>query len=497
MPKHRPPRRKRTLGERLISFIWNAEPFSDENDYDRKGYPRQQPARRNQPTKPKQIQDFGADFDDDFVSSEKPKPEKVPPSVGTASARNSVRIVEEARPDNTSPKAVRLSESVRVFEDRKKETTKTLKTALKKNQVEIAAVPCKTLQNNSDHAVWEYSEGSVMVYGFVAAKSGPNSEDSEPLMVSVSSSSSRNRRIVIGVFDGMGGAGASMVGSSANSFSEAYRASRIIRQKTLEVSARLLAESVRSGKPRAVNARDLTTALKEVLQSSAQKLGIGSSGSSRIRGTLTKTLPSTLACAEIFIKDAESDKPTVTIFPIWAGDSRIWVLTPVAGLQQITADDVDIADPLEQLRQDPPMANVVSASVDFSLNQHQVQLSEPCVVIAGTDGISGYVRSPGEVELLILRAIDTAHTDGQELAEALYSAFSMLANDDASCVLAAIGFKDLESLRSSFQQRLEALEERYEQFESLGESTSFSSIVDGIWSNESKRYCAYMPSGRT
>lgn len=496
LPNQRPSRGKRKLLDHFNEFLFPSQLDSYYEEQDRR-HDRENQGRDLGPQFGK-FQDFQEKVDEDFDETGNLVPiESVADPIWVPRSRGSVRIVDEVPTEEAITRNLRLSETAHVFEDRKQETTKALQNSLSKFRVGVLPVSCRTLQSNSDHAAWGFSNKSVIVSGFFSSKSGNNSEDSEPLMVVVDSQSSGNSRMMIGVFDGMGGAGASIIESSSHSYTEAYRASRIIRQKTNELAARMLADCIRSGKPRAVTARELTIALKETLQLSAQQLGVGSSGSSRIRGTLTKTLPSTLACAEIAIKNSDSGSPSINVFPIWAGDSRVWILTPMSGLQQVTADDVDIKGPLEQLRQDPPMANVVSASVEFALNQHHVQLSGPCLVIAGTDGISGYVRSPGEVELLILKCIEVASLERRDLAEVLHSVFSQLANDDASCVVAAIGFENLDAIRAAFQNRLEMLEDRYAMFDSEEELISFSEIVDKIWAEEAKRYCACMPGGES
>jgi hypothetical protein len=170
-------------------------------------------------------------------------------------------------------------------------------------------------------------------------------------------------------------------------------------------------------------------------------------------------------------------------------------MTPQSGLQQITKDDVDLADPLEQLRQDPPMNNVVSASVNFSIREHHVELSGPCLVIAATDGVCGYVRSPGEVELIVLRALKTAHFEKKPFSETLFDSFTQLANDDASCVITSIGFEDLSSVNKAFENRLRLVEDRYSKLQVQNDDIDLSVKIDEIWSQEKTDYCALLPGG--
>lgn len=403
------------------------------------------------------------------------------------------RVSTRSTTRETSVSNLQTKRSISVFDTRqgglqKKGSSKTAGLGL-----EILPLPCKIIGSDTDHAVWEFADGNISVSGFFAAKSGDTSEDAEPLFLSISESS--QHRVLIGVFDGMGGAGAAIVNSSANSYSEAYIASRLLRARLLALGSEGMADALVSRKQRAINASVFLSSMKDFLVEAMEDFGIGTSGSSRIRGTLTKTLPSTLACAEILTRKNYQGHLHTKIYPMWAGDSRVWVMTPQSGLQQITKDDVDLADPLEQLRQDPPMNNVVSASVDFSIREHQVELSGPCLVIAATDGICGYVRSPGEVELIVLQALKTAHFEKKPFSETLFDSFTQLANDDASCVITSIGFEDLSSVNKAFENRLNLLEDRYSSLQVQNDDSDLSVKIDEIWSQEKTDYCALLPGG--
>ena len=356
----------------------------------------------------------------------------------------------------------------------------------------ILLVPCKVIGSDTDHAVWEFADENNFVSGFFAAKSEKLSEDAEPLFVSYSES--EEQRLLIGVFDGMGGAGAAKV-EKKNSHTEAYIASRLLRYTLLVLGIEQIANLRISKRQKAISTFDIKIKTENYLKKMSKKYEIGTSGTTKIRGTLTKTLPSTLACAEVLIKKNDKGHLQTQIYPMWAGDSRIWVMTPEYGLQQVTKDDVDLADPLEQLRQDPPMNNVISASVDFSIREHHVELLGPCLVIAATDGVSGYVRSPGEVELLVLRAVSTAHIERKPLSETLFDSITKLANDDSSCVVASIGFEDLSSLNRAFENRLRLVEDRYSRLQVQNDDSDLSVKIDEIWSQEKTDYCALLPRG--
>ena len=353
--------------------------------------------------------------------------------------------------------------------------------------VSMSPVSCSSSASESDVGTWSLLSESklIQIEGFYCAKSGGLSEDSEPLVVS--SLGPIEERLFMGVFDGMGGAGSSVV-KERNSFTEAYRASRITRLECFDYSVEKVVNDVMSLGRAEISGRELAPLLARELKRAAEKLAIGP-GSSRIRGTLTKTLPTTLACVDISIKRKSMGAIRVNAQAIWAGDSRVWVLTPSHGLQQLTRDDVDMEDHLEQLRQDPPMTNVVSASVDFTLNDLRHEFDTPCVVIVATDGVSGYVRSPGEVELHILDAFYQAEKTRTPVGKILLDRFATLAHDDVSCAIATIGFEGLSAFNQAFSRRRDELHLLYSSLIEDVTNEEFSDLVDNIWANEKPMYC--------
>ena len=83
-----------------------------------------------------------------------------------------------------------------------------------------------------------------------------------------------------------------------------------------------------------------------------------------LKGNLMKEFPSTLSL--VLIAPWKSNA-LVTEF-IWAGDSRGYILDS-SGLHQVTVDDIANTDALENLSEDAPMKNVISASHPYVLNR--------------------------------------------------------------------------------------------------------------------------------
>lgn len=398
------------------------------------------------------------------------------------------RIARSPERRESERQATRATQTVAVLGDRRGERARLPDDIKKSRELEVVAleVPMSDGVRAVDTGTWSYIEGRAKVDAFFSAKSGDLSEDAEPLMVCASKA--QRQRIFVGVFDGMGGAGASMVETGVNSFTEAYRASRIVRLECFNFVAAKVVNSVLGFGRGEVSARDLTAHLQKRLKHHAHHLGVGP-GASRIRGTLTRTLPTTLACADVRIEEALSGQLITYVKTLWAGDSRVWVLSPSRGLQQLTSDDVGLDDPLEQLRQDPPMNNVVSASVDFVLNERSWRFSGQLLLVCATDGVSGYVRSPGEVEHIILQAFRRAETSGSPVARILREAFAETAHDDVSCVVTSVGFSSVTELNHMFESRRSDLENRYAALDVEVTSEHLSGLIDQIWATEGRGYC--------
>jgi serine/threonine protein phosphatase PrpC len=399
------------------------------------------------------------------------------------------------KPTSAAPSSRALSQGSRpaplravLFSNRLGERDSALIKELERNGVSTFDVPATVFTPGADHAGWSHRSNWFLSWGFLSAKSGQHSEDSEPFLGVLENESAA--RLVAGVCDGMGGAGAATAFGSENSFTEAYRASRVTRREVLMHCLPFMSEALMFGKS-SFRSSGLGAALAQRMREVAGGL---SSGTSRIRGTLTKSFPTTLACAEIRLQGVGPGLRS-DVRAVWAGDSRVWVLTPASGLQQITLDDVSISDALEQLRQDPPLNNVVSASVDFELHEHSVSLNGPCVVICATDGVCGYVRSPGEVELLVLRAVERSARNGEPLEKILHDVFKSVAKDDASASIVAVGFVDVPALRMAFEGRLHELEERYAELDREMDAAERSAVTETVWQQEAALYSARMPSG--
>lgn len=175
---------------------------------------------------------------------------------------------------------------------------------------------------------------------------------------------------------------------------------------------------------------------------------------SKIGGTMRRQLPTTLAAVHYRLVDGER---AAELSPLWAGDSRAYLLSPGSGLQVLTRDHTRESDALELLRSDPPMTNLICADRDFVIDaQRPVPIQLPCVLVAATDGFFGYVHTPGDFEHVLLYTLQQAH-HAAEWADQLRRAVQSYTADDASLALVGLGFRDFTELRTHFAPRLRKL----------------------------------------
>ena len=343
------------------------------------------------------------------------------------------------------------------------------------------------IQIEDGKALWTGQFGlrgiGLILSGGLSAQGEKASEDAPPL-VTVRQSPLGDTVLTLAVFDGMGGAGSSMMHLKSTQptveCSQAYVASRLIRGVLGEIAISNLG----------IKAHDLEAKLKAKLSEFSLQNGIVES--SKIRGSMTKRLPSTIAVVRCDIPKALPFNKTQLIEVVWAGDSRVYVLTPDRGLSVITKDDVIPTDALEQLRTDPPIVNVVNESVPFRLNHKKVSVELPCLIITATDGLYGYIYTPGYLEFLILDCLFRSKTV-REFSDLLLKETSSLASDDVSFAIAFLGFgADLEKVRNMFRQRYANLKHLYQSFSDNPSIEDAESLIDTIWKTEQMSFNWYL-----
>lgn len=174
----------------------------------------------------------------------------------------------------------------------------------------------------------------------------------------------------------------------------------------------------------------------------------------RIRGSMVRKLPSTLALAY-----AQPDEAGIVLHIVWAGDSRVYLMDE-SGLAQLTLDDTEVTDAMENLTSDAPMTNVLSADKNYHLNSKTIRITRPTLVFAATDGCFGYIPSPMEFEYLVIKAIAESKSP-DEMKKALYDLFAQYAGDDFSFGMMSFMMGDFRKSTEFLKPRLKELTENY------------------------------------
>ncbi len=336
-------------------------------------------------------------------------------------------------------------------------------TAVRLDDVGTARLMPRVTDNG---VVWAMGRQDVAATSGWFEKRRGKGEDAEPTLRIHSSG-----RGIIGVYDGTGGAGATVARTTGDGteLSGAWVASRLVR----DVVESWFAIAVSEG-DRALETGELASTLHKVLADEATHLPAARTG---VRGSLHRVLPTTAACVAF---DAGANGGTIDA--LWAGDSRAFVLSPGSGLQALTRDDTREDDALELIRNDQPMENLIAADRPFRVNHRRYGIASPIVLVTATDGAFGYVRTPAHFEYLLLHALVTADSMNDWSAR-LLAAFAEFAADDVSFSMAAIGFASFAELKAQLAARHDYLAaEHWKPFvDNTGDAEAIERLREDSW----------------
>jgi hypothetical protein len=289
--------------------------------------------------------------------------------------------------------------------------------------------------------------GPTLSFGFNLAKVPGEGEDSDPIV--------RDGRELglVGVFDGMGGAGGTVYETPDGPRTGAYIGSRVARDVVEERMLALLDPEWNLDGPAA--ARDLQRSVKRALADTLADLNAPTSG---LRSRLLRALPTTMALVALQRREPRRGRWAGHLF--WSGDSRVYMFDPATGAHQLTRDDLrDRGDAMVNLRQDSVVSNAMAADTDFVVRHGQVALTAPFLAVAATDGCFGYVRTPIHFEHLVLAALRDS-TDIESWSQLLQQRISEITGDDAALAVLGVG-ADHGQFQQLFASRTAELEERY------------------------------------
>ena len=281
--------------------------------------------------------------------------------------------------------------------------------------------------------------GPTISFAFNLGKIPDQGEDSDPILRDGPDLG------LLGVFDGMGGAGGTVYETPEGRRTGAYLASRIARDVVEQRMLDLLEPDWHlNGK---AAARNLQHSVQQALKQRLQELNPAPSG---LRSRLIRALPTTMAV--VALQRTQPVGPTWAGHVFWAGDSRAYVFES-RGASQLSTDDLrDPGDALANLRRDSVVSNALSADTEFHINYRRVELRSPFLVVCATDGCFGYVRTPMHFEYLVLSHLLEARST-EAWSSALQAEIAAVTGDDAAMSTLGVG-ADLKEFQKLFAPRV-------------------------------------------
>ena len=284
--------------------------------------------------------------------------------------------------------------------------------------------------------------GPTISFAFNLGKIPDQGEDSDPILRDGPDLG------LLGVFDGMGGAGGTVYETPEGRRTGAYLGSRIARDVVEQRMLDLLEPDWHlNGK---AAARNLEHSVQQALKQRLQELNPAPSG---LRSRLIRALPTTMAL--VALQRTQPGGPTWAGHVFWAGDSRVYVFE-ARGASQLSTDDLrDPGDALANLRRDSVVSNALSADTEFHINYRRVELHSPFLVVCATDGCFGYVRTPMHFEYLVLRHLLEARST-EVWSSTLQAEIAAVTGDDAAMSTLGVG-ADLQEFQKLFAPRVAEL----------------------------------------
>lgn len=175
----------------------------------------------------------------------------------------------------------------------------------------------------------------------------------------------------------------------------------------------------------------------------------------KFRGAMVRDFPTTAAIA---LAQPEGDH--IVLHILWAGDSRVYLLDE-KGLAQMSADDSENQDALDNLTNDGELTNLLAADDRrHELHYKRHVITGPTLVFTATDGTFGYIPSPMEFEYTVTRlllASDSINT----FKQALTRSFNATAGDDFAFGCMGFYCGPMEQIHALVRPRVRLLEQDY------------------------------------
>ena len=276
------------------------------------------------------------------------------------------------------------------------------------------------------------AEDSYFSLQFMTEKIVGHGEDAPPLLIV------KEKAWAVGVFDGMGGAGASTCESSyGEGYSKAYVASRIIGMTVQSFLTDNLGDNEVAELSLKNVIMDRLNKEQELFPPKAKSL---------LRSKLVRDYPTTMALVTL------SEKGELwNVDSYWAGDSHCYMWNK-DGFFQISKDDLEgDNDPMANLHNDSPISNCICADRDFTIHHKSITLTkEPIIILCATDGCFGYYQSPMHFEHVLNSTLQKSKNE-KDWEHLIKENIMKVTGDDCSLSLIATGFSSFEDLKKSMK----------------------------------------------
>lgn len=328
-------------------------------------------------------------------------------------------------------------------------------------------------------------EGKAISIMFMTEKMEGHGEDAPPLLVI------KDNTFAVGVFDGMGGAGAATCNSEyGENYTKAYVASRMVASSVQSyLESHLGIDSVL-----VENMKDV---IVQRLRNEQEKYPPETK--SMLRSKLVREYPTTMAV--ITLTENEKD---MAIDCFWAGDSHCY-LWKRDGFYQISKDDLEEDnDPLENLHNDAAISNCVCADRDFWINHRHIVLKskEPVAILSASDGCFGYYSTPMHFEDVLKSTLGKAR-DEKDWQEKIEKQIQKVTGDDTSLSLIGVGFNSFGTFKSLMRHKKYSAIKKIKELESeianlrnkLDKATNErQKVIRDGWEGYKQKYMKYLNS---
>lgn len=309
-----------------------------------------------------------------------------------------------------------------------------------------------------------------IIISFTTEKIMGHGEDAPALLIA------KGNSCAVGVFDGMGGAGATICESSSLGvgYTQAYIASRIVcSSMDIFFHNHLPTDDVAIEDMKAVIMRKL----REEKETFIPKV------SSLLRSKLVREYPTTLAIVTLHEYDE-----SYRVDSYWAGDSHCYLWTK-CGLYLISRDDLEENnDPMDNLHNDSPISNCICIDRDFTIHHIPIELKkEPVIILCASDGCFGYYQTPMHFEYVLKNCLQKAK-DEKEWEQLIKDEVLNVTGDDCSLSLIAKGFSSFEDLKKTMKSTSSEIIEVMKQEQEV-------SVAEHILAEEKKKYEQKIVSG--